>query len=313
LPESVPPENVSAERILGLRIDVDTHRGTRKGVPNLLKILRAYDIAASFFFCLGPDNMGRHIFRLLKPDFLKKMLRSSAPNLYGWDIIFKGTILPGPVIGEKCADIIGSAAKDGHEIGLHAWDHYTWQAKILKMGRKPIEESIAKGCESLERITGRKPDSSASPGWICNDDILEIKEKFSFSYNSDTRGSCIFFPVLGENRVGLPQIPVTLPTYDEIIGKNGIDHDNYNETLFSLIKPDQLNVLTIHAEAEGIHCLDLFRAFLKGAKEQNISILPLKSLLAKFPPSEHCRVVQRQLEGREGKVAFQDGPTGNIL
>lgn len=298
------------ETVLGLRIDVDTHRGTRRGVPNLLKILRLYQITASFFFCVGPDNMGRHIFRLLKPDFLKKMLRSSAPNLYGWDILLKGTLLPGPVIGKECADIIRTAALDGHEIGLHAWDHYQWQAHILDMNQKQILEGLSKGCESLEAITGKHPTCSASPGWICNDAVLEIKENLSFSYNSDTRGSHIFLPVLGENKTGVPQVPVTLPTYDEIIGCKGLTHGTYNEFLLSLIKPDRLNVLTIHAEAEGLYCRDLFENFIRQAVAKNICILPLGDLLAKFPPQDQCRVIQKEITGRQGKVAFQSKGTG---
>lgn len=297
------------ETVLGLRIDVDTHRGTQKGVPNLLKILELHRIAASFFFCVGPDNMGRHIFRLLKPDFLKKMLRSSAPNLYGWDILLKGTVLPGPVIGKKCADIIRAAALAGHEIGLHAWDHYKWQAHILNMGQEQIFEDLARGCESLEAITGKPPTCSASPGWICNDEVLNIKERLSFSFNSDTRGSHVFLPILEKNKLGLPQVPVTLPTYDEIIGRNGLSHATYNPFLLSLIKPGQLNVLTIHAEAEGLYCRDLFEAFIKQAVAQNISILPLGHLLAKFPPEDQCRVIQKEIRGRQGKVAFQSSGT----
>ena len=145
------------ETWLGLRIDVDTYRGTKKGVPNLQKILLSQKIAASFFFCTGPDNMGRHILKMLKPGFLKKMMRSNAPNLYGWDIILKGTLLPGPVIGKKCADIIRSVAQDGHEIGLHAWDHYEWQSHMLNMAQKQILDSMQKGCDGLEAITGRRP------------------------------------------------------------------------------------------------------------------------------------------------------------
>ena len=284
---------------------MDTLRGTKIGVPNLQKVLSFHGISASFFFSVGPDNMGRHLFKLLNPTFLKKMLRSNAPGLYGWDILLKGTLWPGPVIGKTCSGIIRSVAYDGHEMGFHAWDHHQWQSRILKMSPDQIFATIAKGCESLEEIMGQPPSCSAAPGWICNDAVLKAKEKLNFTYNSDIRGTHIFYPVVNGKPLGKPQIPVTLPTYDEIIGNGNINVSNYNDHLLSLIRPDQLNVLTIHAEAEGIQCLPLFERFIAQAVDQNIAILPLGNLLDKFPKTGACGIENREINGRHGKVAVQ--------
>jgi undecaprenyl phosphate-alpha-L-ara4FN deformylase len=290
---------------IGLRIDVDTFRGTKFGVPNLCRLLAGSSIKASFFFSVGPDNMGRHLWRLLRPAFLWKMLRTRAASLYGWDILLRGTFWPGPVIGEKLGPVIHSAFDAGHEIGLHAWDHHAWQAHIDEMGGEAVYRELKKGYDLLERILGTPPTCSAVPGWKCNEVVLLAKNRFSFDYNSDCRGESIFRPVVDGRELPQPQIPVTLPTYDEVFGRNGVTDDNYNDYMLSALEPAKLNVLTIHAEAEGIACLDMFEQFVKTACSKGFSFIPLRALLEEYPQRDCASIVMREIPGREGRVCCQ--------
>ncbi len=291
---------------LGLRIDVDTYRGTRLGVPALCDTLARHGIKGSFFFSVGPDNMGRHLWRLLKPAFLIKMLRSNAASLYGWDILLRGTFFPGPIIGKKLAEPIRRTADEGHEIGLHAWDHHAWQARIDRMTPPQQYRHLDLGFQMLTDICGAEPTCSAAPGWKANEETLIQKELFPFTYNSDCRGDSIFMPEVDERLLTQPQIPVTLPTYDEIIGSEGITNDNFNEHILSLIKPGQLNVLTIHAEVEGIVCRNLFDDFLGKAAARGIEVVPCGGLIGAGTELPRGRIVKRIQSGREGWVALQN-------
>jgi undecaprenyl phosphate-alpha-L-ara4FN deformylase len=294
---------------IGLRVDVDTYRGTRLGVPNLCRILACHGIKATFFFSVGPDNMGRHLWRLLRPAFLRKMLRSNAPSLYGWDILLKGTLWPGPVIGDKLSYVIREAAEAGHEIGLHAWDHHAWQAHIDTMNAESIRRCLERGVERMTVLLGEPPTCSAVPGWKCNDLVLREKARFAFDYNSDCRGDTVFLPRVKGTEQSQPQIPVTLPTYDEMIGCDGVDDENYNERLLAMCQPNRMNVLTIHAEVEGVARYDMFARFMEIAVTSDARFVPLGQLLRECPSPESGTIAPRHIPGREGWVACQVMPS----
>lgn len=291
--------------VVGLRIDVDTFRGTRLGVPALVELLARYDIRATFFMTVGPDNMGRHLWRLLKPQFLIKMLRSNAANLYGWDILLRGTFWPGAVIGDRLADIVRLPQQAGHEVGLHAWDHHSWQVDIDRYTQAAMLQQLRDGFNKLSDILGSAPTCSAAAGWRCNERALLLKEQFQFRYNSDCRGTRLFRPAI-DGRLLAPQVPVTLPTYDEVIGSDGIGNNNFNAYILDRCKPDRLNVYTIHAEVEGIALHRQFEQLLIEARKRGITFCPLGELLpptADELPSDS--VVKHAMSGREGWLAWQ--------
>jgi len=287
----------------GLRIDVDTWRGTHSGVPTLLRTLRKHGIRATWFVTLGPDNMGRHAWRMLRPAFAWKMLRSRAASLYGWDILLRGTLWPGPRIGAGLTAQLRDIEADGHEVGVHAWDHHRWQVGIDRLPDEALDAEMRRAHEAFAEVFRRAPECAAAPGWRCSERVLALPASRALRWRSDCRGRAQpFLPLVGGVPLQQPQIPVDLPTFDEGAQPGARGDAEWNAQLLGRFADGQPHVLTVHAESEGGAKAQLFDDFLARATAQGIAFGTLGSWLAAQPVGAPQALAAGHVVGREGWV-----------
>ncbi|HEX7557670.1 MAG TPA: polysaccharide deacetylase family protein, partial [Usitatibacter sp.] len=153
---------------LALKIDVDTFRGTREGIPTLIDILKRHGAGATFLFSLGPDHTGRAIKRALRPGFMKKVSRTSVVEHYGYKTLMYGTVLPGPDIGKRCASILRTVRDEGFEVGIHTWDHVKWQDGVASADERWTGWQMALACQRFREIFGEDAAVHGAAGWQMN-------------------------------------------------------------------------------------------------------------------------------------------------
>jgi peptidoglycan/xylan/chitin deacetylase (PgdA/CDA1 family) len=294
---------------LAVKVDVDTFRGTRHGVPRLVRLLERHGAGASFFFSLGPDHTGRALRRIFRPGFFSKVKRTSVGAHYGLRTLLYGTLLPGPDIGLHCAEEMRAARAAGFDVGIHCWDHVRWQDFVARRDATWTEHEMKLAEERFESIFGARARSWAAAGWQTNVHAAARQQRGQLDYASDTRGFSPFLPVWDGRTTGCLQIPTTLPTLDELIGRDGIDPVG---ELLALTAKGNEHVFTAHAELEGGTLAGVFDRLIAGWKSQGYEIVSLTSLRAALPITELERheVVFGEVPGRSGKLALQ-GPRVN--
>jgi undecaprenyl phosphate-alpha-L-ara4FN deformylase len=294
---------------LALKIDVDTFRGTREGVPRLIEMLKRHGAGATFLFSLGPDHTGRAIKRALRPGFMQKVNRTSVLEHYGLRTLMYGTLIPGPDIGKRCAPILRRVRDEGFEVGIHTWDHVKWQDGVAGANEHWTQWQMALACQRFREVFGEDAAVHGAAGWQMNVHAYRRTQSLGFRYASDTRGSHPFIPVIRAEIVACPQFPTTLPTLDELIGLNGITPDNVTQALLARTVNRRDHVFTLHAELEGMKLAGVFEKLIEGWKAQGYEISAMRELVAAYDPAKlplHS-VVDGALPGRSGTLAAQ-GP-----
>jgi len=294
---------------LALKIDVDTYRGTRNGVPRLVELMKKHDAGATFLFSLGPDHTGRAIKRVFRRGFMSKVRRTSVVSHYGVTTLLYGTVLLGPDIGRRCADIMRKVRDEGFEAGIHTFDHVEWQDRVSKEAAAWTRRQMEMACERFRKIFGADPKVHGAAGWQMNRHAYRLTQLLGFGYCSDTRGTRPFVPVYEAEIIACPQLPTTLPTIDELIGVNGITVDNVAEHLLEL-SGDPLpsgHVFTLHAELEGLKLAPVLERLLEGWRAMGYNLLSLGEYFDSQPNKNLPRheTAVGEVAGRTGTLAVQ--------
>lgn len=276
-----------------------------EGMPRLLELFEKRGIKASIFFSFGPDNSGKAIRRVFRKGFIAKMVRTRAPSTYGLKTLMYGTLLPAPVIVAGAPDIFERAVGEGHDCGIHAWDHVYVQDKLRKIDEDEFRQLFQKAAEVFEKLSGEKPRSYAAPGWQCSDVSFSVLDSLDLLYASDTRGVAPFFPVWNGKEYNTLQIPTTMPTMDELWGGHGVTEVTLPGLWLEMVIKEW-NVLTVHAEMEGLSKLQVLDDFIKKAQSEGVEFFTLRDIALRVA-AEPCQVSELTVRGRAGAVAVQEG------
>ena len=266
---------------IALKVDVNTLRGTKLGVPRLMELFASYRAGATFLFSLGPDRTGRGFKRFLRRGTSRSQ-RAAVFEHYGLKTLLYGTLLPGPDIGKRCADVLRSVRDAGFETGVHCWDRTRWQNGIASADAGWTLREMQRAVERYESIFGMPPRVHGAAGWQMNVHSFRLTQRLGFDFCSDTRGVCPYVPIIDAEIVACPQIPTTLPTIAELIAAGDGDAANVAEKVLHLWASTAApagHVITLHPEIEGLKLLPVLDRLLRAWTDAGIEILPLGAYL----------------------------------
>lgn len=229
---------------IALRIEVPAYRACA-ALPVLTDLLRNQGAGASFLFGLGNDWLGRSPARHARS--LLEQVRAA-----------------------------------GFESGIFGWQPAQWSKRASAAPAGWIARQYELSYAAFEKVFGSAPRLTAAPGWQGNPHALRLTQRLGFACASDSRGRHPFIPVWNGEIVRCPQLPVTLPTFDELTAAAGKDEAAAVEDLLALTAtpPRTGHVFNLTASRALGKAPGQFERLLAGWREQGYRIVSLEALAA---------------------------------
>jgi peptidoglycan/xylan/chitin deacetylase (PgdA/CDA1 family) len=193
---------------------------------------------------------------------------------------------------------------EGHEVAPHGWNHVSWQDRIHRLDQLAIRADLDLAARSFAAAVGVAPGASAAPGWRTSPVALAVQDGRGLLYASDTRGETPFRPRVGEGILETIQLPTTMPTMDEVVGRVS----NVPTALAQAVRPG-INVFTLHAEVEGGALLKTFEVFLGELVSSHVRLSRLDDVASRAIAAGDelpiARVIRGWIDGRSDWIALQ--------
>ena len=184
-------------KIFTLRIDLESDKGIKEGVPKILDLLKKHKIKASFYLSMGGES---NFLEILK--HRSSLKTSGERKIKLWSLKDKLRMVFFPIdFVKKNKRILRRIINEGHELGLHGWKHREWTRDLERIN---IKKKVKKSVKKYSKIFGKKPISFASPGFNTNNSVLRILEKNHIKFISDFPGDKL------KKHNNLKNIPITI-------------------------------------------------------------------------------------------------------
>jgi undecaprenyl phosphate-alpha-L-ara4FN deformylase len=294
---------------IAIRCDVDFAIGLSRGVPFLMRELDRRGIKITFLVTMGPDGFGRNVERLSSKGYFKRIRRMNIPSMlvkFGPAYLAKNLAGLEQNVGLGNSDMMKMILDNGHELGIHGWDHYWWAENVWQVDEAALIQDTLQAKVAFQEIIGTGPLTSGAPNWRVSVPYLKLADQLGFEYFADTRGFYPYYPRNGNWTAKTLQVPFNLPCLHEISNYiNSVNQlDIEREFLRNL--DSTFNVWCIHDYYEGILQRELFIDLLDRLLLMGYEFCGIKEYLdildpTKFMPRD---ISKFQVAGGRGQVSY---------
>jgi len=250
------------ERTFTIRIDLESHKGIKEGLPKLLDLMKKWRIKGSFYLVMGGES---NLIELLK--YRKHLKFSEERKIKLWSIREKirMALLPKDFV-KIHLKVLKRIIDEGHELGLHGWKHRAWTRAFDEIN---LSNHIKRSIKRYRALFRRDPISFSAPGFSTNSKVLRILKQNNIKFVSDFEGK------LCQDYEGIRNVPMTIlgkncmPIIEYMVGKRKSDKEII-EHIKEEIDKNQLSSIYLHGLFEARFKLNILEEIFKHIKKNKI-------------------------------------------